>query len=224
MEVSKLKVELYDIAAIILPGVFLLVEIWATLFGMHPVASAIKGLKGTELTVMLLCSFGVGNLVQEASNVLLTRTMGERFFYAARDAFWKTPEADLVRLKIEREGSCKLTGVDSAFEYCLTRIAGKFVKRDVFMAISDFSRSLFLLSLLAAFPLGRSVLYAYGTGLRVKLSAVYMFLILLTAWLSWTRMVRFRKYSDKPVFTTFLACAEEAPTPEANSQSDEANE
>ncbi|SDE85762.1 hypothetical protein [Terriglobus roseus] len=209
MEVSKLKVELYDVAAILLPGVFFIMEIWATLFGMHSVVTTVKGLKGTELTVMLLCSFGVGNLVQEAGNVLFTRTMGKRFFYAARDEFWSSHEAELVRSKIEREGSCKLADVDSAFEYCLTRVAGKFPKRDVFMAISDFSRSLFVLSLFAIFPLYRSVLYAYGTEVRVRISVAYACLVLLTAWLSWTRMLRFRKYSDRPVFTTFLACGEE---------------
>ena len=221
MEVSKLKVELYDVAAIILPGVFFIIEVWATLFGMQSVAVAVKGLKGTELTVMLLCSFGVGNLVQEGSNALLTCTMGDRFFYAARDKFWSTEEGELVRAKIEREGSCKLSNVDSAFDYCLTRTAGKFAKRDVFMAISDFSRSLFLLSLLAVFPLYRSVLYAYGTRLRVEMSILYLLIISITAWLSWARMLRFRRYSDKPVFTTFLACGDEATIAEPKANASE---
>ena len=106
MEISKLKVELYDVAAIVLPGLFFIAELWAAVFGMHSLGVVVRGLKGTELTVVVLASFGAGNIIQEAGNQLLTLIRGKRFFKQARDAFWVTAEADAVRSKIKAEGSC----------------------------------------------------------------------------------------------------------------------
>ena len=111
----------------------------------------------------------------------------------------------MVRSKVEAEDKIELNDVDLAFDYCLTRIAGLFPKRDVFLAISDFSRSLFVLALFGLLPLGRIVLYAYGTSTRYRIGVEGIFLLGLVAWLSWIRMERFRSLSESPVFSTFLA-------------------
>ena len=49
MEFSKLKLELYDLAAIFLPGLFLIAELW-TLFARTPFRFAVlKEMSGVEL-------------------------------------------------------------------------------------------------------------------------------------------------------------------------------
>ena len=219
MELSKLKLELYDLAAIVLPGIFFIAEIWATLFGIGSLASAAKELTGAQLTILLLCSFGAGNLIQEGGHRLVTLFLGKRYFKAARDRFWNSPEAELVRTKIKADDALEVSSVDVAFDYCLSRISGLFVKRDVFLAISDFARSLCLLSAIGIFPLGRTVLYAYGTSTKLKIALEGVFLLAVTGWLAWVRMVRFRELSETPVFTTFLACKSAAKS--KSSQDDE---
>lgn len=206
MELTKLKIELYDIAAIVIPGIFCMAEVWVALFGALSLLHFLHDLKGTELTLLVLCSFALGNLVQEAGNRLLTAWKGTRFFKQARDEFWKTHDGELVRAKVKADSACELSSVDSAFEYCLTRITGKFLKRDVFLAISDFCRSLWLLSLCAVLPLARISLAQSSTTQKTIAAAGGMALIALIAWLSWLRMVRFRALSETPVFTTFIAC------------------
>ena len=206
MELTKLKIELYDIAAIVIPGILCLAEVWAALFGAQSLLHFLHDLKGTELTLVVLCSFALGNLVQEAGNRLLTAWKGKRFFKQARDEFWATHDGELVRAKVKADSACELGSVDSAFEYCLTRIAGKFLKRDVFLAISDFCRSLWLLSLCAVVPLARISLAKSTVTQKALDGAGGLMLIALIAWLSWLRMVRFRALTETPVFTTFLAC------------------
>lgn len=206
MEFSKLKLELYDLAAIVLPGIFLIAEIWATLLGIGSLASAAKEVTGAQLTVLLLCGFGAGNVIQEGGNRLVTLFLGKRYFKLARDRFWNSPDAELVRAKIKADDALEVSNVDVAFDYCLSHISDLFMKRDVFLAISDFARSLWLLSAIGIFPLGRAVLYADGTPTRMRIGLAGGFLLAVTGWLGWVRMVRFRELSETPVFTTFLAC------------------
>ncbi len=220
MELTKLKIELYDIAAIVVPGIFCLAEVWAALFGAQSLLRFVHDLKGTELTLIVLCSFALGNLVQEAGNRFLTAWKGKRFFKQARDEFWQSHDGELVRAKVKADSACKLGSVDAAFEYCLTRIAGKFLKRDVFLAISDFSRSLWLLALSAAIPLVRIVSTRPGAIQKWTTGASGGVLIALIAWLSWLRMMRFRAMSETPVFTTFLACGTLSEGPQENSSSE----
>lgn len=205
MEFSKLKLELYDLAAIFLPGLFLITELW-TMFGRTPFRFAVmKELNGLEFTIVLMCSFATGNIVQEASNWTVTRFKGKRFFKQARDEYWKLPEGEHVRTKILHESELTITSVDVAFDYCLTRIAGSFAKRDVFVAISDFARSLWLLSALAVLPLGRAVLYTYGAAQRTELTVEGLTFLGIANYLSWVRMMRFRRLSETPVFSAYLA-------------------
>ena len=54
---------------------------------------------------------------------------------------------------MKADDALEVSSVDVAFDYCLSRISGFFMKRDVFLAISDFARSLWLLSAIGIFPL-----------------------------------------------------------------------
>jgi hypothetical protein len=205
VEFSKLKIELYDLAAIVIPGFFLIVEIWALFARMPLSCAALKDASAIEFTVLLICSFAAGNLVQEASNWMVTRVNVPRYFKQARDKYWNLPEGELVRAKMFKESNLNIVSVDIAFDYCLTRIAGKFAKRDMFLAISDFARSLWLLSIITLVPLGRAILYTYGTLPRIWLTVEGVLLVSAVNYLSWTRMMRFRELSETPVFSAYLA-------------------
>jgi hypothetical protein len=210
MEVSKLKLELYDLAAIILPGIFLLAELVALLKGFPQLFMYLRAIRGAELTLLLLCSFALGNLVQEAGDRLIKRYKGHRFFRQGRDRFWTSEHKKDVCAKIIEQGGPIMRSVDAAFDFCLTCLGNGFAKRDIFLAISDLSRSLWVLSLLAILPLARSVVYAYGWKAQFTLGAEGLAFIAIAAWLSWERMVRFRELSETPVFHAFLAGSSKA--------------
>jgi hypothetical protein len=207
MEISKLKLELYDLAAIILPGFFLLAEFTTLFVGWPRTLAYARSIHGPELTLLLLCSFALGNLVQEAGDRLIKRIVGKRFFKQARDRFWASDLKKDVCDKIGRLGGPAAPSVDAAFDFCLTCLDGSFSKRDVFLAISDLSRSLFVLSILLLLPAIRTVVFTYGTGLRCTVAFEAAALIAVCASLSWSRMVRFRELSESPVFHSFLAQA-----------------
>jgi hypothetical protein len=205
MEISKLKLELYDLAAIILPGIVFMCELGLLIFGSDSVVNVCTNLKGTQLAILLIFGFGFGNLIQEAGHRLITGIRGERFLKSARDKFWVTPDSELVKTKIVSERKSAIQNVDIAFDYCLGRLSGNFVKRDAFLAVSDFARSIWVLSFMAVFPLGRTVLYAYGWEARCRVGLEGLVLLAICGWLSWVRMIRFRALSETPVFGAYLA-------------------
>jgi hypothetical protein len=207
MEVSKLKLELYDLAAIILPGFFLMGELVALIKGFPQLLAYVRAVSGAELTVLFLCSFAVGNLVQEAGDRLIKRLKGGRFFRLGRDRFWASEHNKDVCDKIIKLGGPTVASVDAAFDFCLTCLGSSFAKRDVFLAISDLCRSLWVLSIVGVLPLIRSVIYAYGLEARLLSGTEGAVLVVAAAWLSWGRMVRFRELSETPVFHSFLARA-----------------
>jgi hypothetical protein len=205
MEISKLKLELYDLAAIILPGFFLIAEFVVLFLGFPQMLAYARGARGAELTLLLLCSFALGNLVQEAGDQLIKRLVSKRFFRQARDRFWNSDLKQKVCDKIVRLDGPANPSVDAAFDFCLTCVGGGFAKRDVFLAISDLSRSIWVLSILAILPLSRSVIFAYGWRSRSIIASEGVLLIAICAYLSWSRMVRFRELSESPVFHAFLS-------------------
>ena len=71
MELSKIKLELYDLAAIILPGLFLIGELLILLKGISWDFLNLQSISGAELTLLFLCSFALGNLVQEGGDRLI---------------------------------------------------------------------------------------------------------------------------------------------------------
>ena len=220
MEVSKLKLELYDLAAIILPEFFLMAELLALIKGVPEMLAYVRAIHGAELTLLLLCSFALGNLVQEAGDRLIKRFTNKRFFRRARDRFWASDLKEAVCKKIAQSDGPAVTSVDAAFDFCLTSLGGSFAKRDVFLAISDLSRSLWVLSIIGILPLARSVLYAYGWKTRTVLGSEGLACIMLAAWLSWSRMVRFRELSESPVFHSFLAQATKSEKPQVDKSDD----
>jgi hypothetical protein len=205
MDLSKLKLELYDLAAIVLPGFFLIGELLALLKGFPQVFLYLHSVSGVELTLLFLCSFAVGNLVQEAGDRLVRQLKGDRFFRQGRDRFWASELKKDVCDRILKLGGPPINSVDVAFDYCLTCLDGAFAKRNVFLAISDLNRSLWVLSLFGVLPLIRSLLDDSGWESRLGIAVEGLVFIALAAWLSWVRMVRFRELSESPVFNSFIA-------------------
>lgn len=219
MDFSELKLQLYDLAAIVLPGVFLIGELAAFWEGVPKLLLQLRSLHGTGVTLLLICSFATGNLVQEAGDKLIKRLKGGRFFRRARDRFWDSENKKMVCDKIVQLGGPPVDSVDMAFDFCVTRLQGSFSKRDVFLAISDLSRSLWVLSAVGLLPLSRAVIHTSAWGARLTTGTEGLSLIALSAWLSWGRMVRFRELSEVPVFHAFLAqlpgASAETPEPPA---------
>jgi hypothetical protein len=65
-------------------------------------------------TLLILCSFALGNLVQEAGDRLIKTLVGKRFFKQARDRFWTSGLKKDVCDKIGGLGGPVNPSVDAA--------------------------------------------------------------------------------------------------------------
>jgi len=206
MDLSKLKIEIYDFLGLILPGLVAICEIWIAATGWTAFAKTIGNLSGTWFTLLLLLSFGLGHLIQELADVVIKRLKGSRYFKQSRDEFWPSEDAKLVKAAIARDLGTEVTSVDAAFDYCLSKIGERFPKRDAFMATSDLCRSFVVLAGIGIAPTvrlvldkGKPIFGALSFGLAI------LSVLVLVAYLSWSRMQRFRELSEVTVFRVYLA-------------------
>lgn len=206
MDLSKVKVEVYDFLAVIIPGLLIICESWITLRGWSQFTQGVLGIGASALTVVLLVAFAAGNVLQELADVLVKAIKGKRYFKAGRDKLWASRTGGQVNSLISNELGHAVADVDVAFDYCLTRIQNSFSKRDLFLANSDFARGLILISLVGIAPLFRITadLHTRWTTHTV-LFVTGLILLSLMACLCWVRMRRFRELSETPVFHAFLA-------------------
>ena len=223
MEISKLKIEIYDFLGILLPGLFALAIAGELCLGWTAVALLAAKLNGTAVTVLLLCSFAVGQLVQEAGDFILKKACGPRFFKRCRDEFWISAAAEQVRAKIKVESSLDITSVDAAFDFCLTSIGTRFAKRDTFLAISDLARSLWFLSLVTLLPIAIETSHQDGLRTKIWFACRGLAVVAGLSYLAWSRMVRFRYLSEMPVFNAYLAQRKELES-ESSSKENEVND
>jgi hypothetical protein len=211
LDFSKLKLEVYDLLGVILPGLLAIFEGWILLRGWGMFALAMNQLSVSGFTLLVVFAFGVGNLVQEFGDVVIKRLKGGRFFRLGRDKFWATAEANPVKAAIKSQLGTEITSVDTAFDYSLTKLKDSFAKRDVFVATSDLCRSLAVLSILAIIP---AIKIAWLTApLRCRFLiyvVIAIALLILLAARSWRRMVRFRELSEVTVFRAYLATVNES--------------
>lgn len=211
MDLSKLKIEIYDFLGLIVPGLVFIFEVWATYEGWNGFVKSVASVSGTTLTILLLVSFCVGHLIQESADATLKWWKGPRYFRKSRDAFWTTEEGKAIRQVIADELGREAPPIDGCFDYCLTKIKDRFPKRDLFIATSDLSRAMLVLLIAALAPLARFILDGVrdsrlASGLIV-LSAAALLLICRVAWI---RMVRFRDLSEITVFRAYLAMVTES--------------
>ena len=214
MDLSRLKFELYDFLGLILPGLFAICEGWTLVRGWHAFVVGITQISGTGLTLLLVLAFAVGNIIQELGDVTLKAIKGDRYFRGARDRFWLTSDAEIVRNSISKQVGHQITSVDAAFDFCLTKLKDRFAKRDIFLATSDLCRSFVILSALAVIPAVRVAFYDLHPLATSVIAVVTFAAVLITVCLlMWRRMVRFRDLSETTVFRVYLAAASESQNP-----------
>jgi hypothetical protein len=214
VDFSKLKLEVYDLLGLLLPGLIAISEGWILLRGWSFFLASILQLSGTGLTLLLLVAFGLGNIVQELGDVTIKAVKGKRFFRQARDRFWAKAESQLVRDAIKKDLGQEISSADQAFDYCLTKLKDRFIKRDVFLATSDLCRSFIILSALALFPAIRTAFYDIHPIQKSLMALAVLALLMLTiAFLAWKRMVRFRELSETTVFRGYLAAIDSGDNP-----------
>lgn len=220
MDFSKLKLELYDFLGLILPGLIAICEGWTLVRGWYSFVVGIIAIGGTGLTLLLVFAFGIGNIIQELGDVTLKAIKGQRYFRGARDRFWASGDGEIVRNSINKELGHQITSVDTAFDYCLTKVKDRFAKRDIFLATSDLCRSFVVLSALALIPSLRVAFYDLHPVTKSCIGvAIISAVLVAVALLMWRRMVRFRDLSETTVFRVYLATASESqnPPPERHS-------
>ena len=211
MDFSKLKLEIYDLLGLLLPGLISICEGWILLRGWPYFLASVPQLGATGFTLLLLIAFGLGHIVQELGDVAIKTVKGKRYFRQPRDRFWANAESQLVREVLRKELGQEIASVDLAFDYCLTKLKDRFVKRDVFLATSDLCRSFVLLSALGLLPAIRIAFHDIHPFSKSLLAfAMLAVLLLAIALLAWKRMVRFRELSETPVFHSYLATVGES--------------
>jgi hypothetical protein len=217
VDFSKLKLEAYDLLGVILPGLLAICEGWIFLRGWQHFVFSLNHLSGVGFTVLLILAFGAGNLVQELGDVAMKAWKGERYFKQARDKFWVSNEALPVKAAIKTEVERDIVSVDTAFDYCLTKVQDRFAKRDLFLATSDLCRSIVVLSILAIVPATQIVLHEFSLSIRCLAAfGTTVLLLIFVAWLSWKRMLRFRDLSETTVFRAYLATLGASGVPSAS--------
>lgn len=205
MDLSKFKLEIYDVLGLILPGLLALFEIWVAVAGYTSAINQVRQMDATDLTLLLLFAFVLGTVVQEFADLTVKTVKGERYLKKGRDQYWLGAEADALRQCIRECTGRQVTSVDAAFDLCLSEIADRFAKRDVFVAISDLSRSLVVLALTGIIPVWRNTAFTGLSHLRLLACIALSGVLLCVSMLMWRRMVRFRALSEGTVFRTYLA-------------------
>jgi hypothetical protein len=214
VELSKIKLEIYDLLGTVVPGLLTMALALVCVLGWSTAFNLIGHLSGTILTASLLGAFAVGQLIQEASDRSVKLFKGSRYLKSGRDNFWASDEKALVQQKILRESALSVESVDTAYDFCLTCLESRFPKRDTFVATSDLARSLWLLCLLALIPVVQSAVTSSAAwSHRILASGGQMCLVGICAYLAWARMVRFRYLSDVTVFRVYMAAGQTAVEP-----------
>lgn len=205
VNLSNIKLGIYEFLGLVIPGMLLLCEGWIFVRGWPRFTHGVSGLNAVSFTLLLITSFLLGHFVQELADTCLKRICGERFFKKGRDDAWASAEAEPVKSAIWAESGLALGDVDAAFDYCLTRSGDTFSRRDVFLATSDLSRALLVLAILGVAPASRLAFdRTHSVHAFILLIACYLGLLGLAARLAWIRMIRFRRMSESGVFRAYL--------------------
>jgi hypothetical protein len=209
VDLSKLKLDVYDFLGIILPGLVAVAEGWVFLRGWDAFIGSMSHISGTSLTLLLVFAFGVGHLVQELADTAVRWAKGPRYLCRARDNYWRGQESEPVKKTIRKELGHEPANVDEAYDFCLTKVRGHFDKRDIFLATSDLSRSLVAMSFLAVIPAAKIAFWGIAKPLKLSLeiAGVEVALLAVIVTLAWRRMTRFRALADITVFRVYPAVA-----------------
>jgi hypothetical protein len=211
VDLSKLKLDVYDFLGIILPGLVAIAQGWIFLRGWDAFVLSMSDIKGTSMTLLLVFAFGIGHLVQELADAAIRWTKGPRYKYRARDKFWRHEESKAAKELIRKELGHEIVSVDAAYDFCLTKIRGHFEKRDIFIATSDLSRSFVAMCFLGLIPAAKIAFWEVGPPVKLSLevAAAEIAVLSIVATLAWRRMMRYRELADVTVFRVYPALASE---------------
>jgi len=208
VDLSKLKLDVYDFLGIILPGLVAVAAGWVFLRGWDAFTRSMSDIKATSLTLLLVFAFGIGHLVQELADSAIQKVKGKRYFQRERGSFWNSKDSHRVKELIKKELGHELTDADDAYDFCLTKVRGHFEKRDIFMANSDLSRSFVAMSFLASLPAAKIAFWQNWPLTRsLEIAGIEIGLLAVVAALAWRRMVRYRELADRTVFRVYPAVA-----------------
>ena len=120
--------------------------------GWSQFVRSMNDLHTVGFTMFVAAAFVVGRFVQELADWSVKKLGGERFLKSDETKFGREERRGRSEARILAESGLALGNVDSAFDYCLTRIGESFPKRDVFVATSDFARSFLVLAVCGVAP------------------------------------------------------------------------
>lgn len=205
MDLSKLKIELYDFLGLLIPGISLMALICFAVVGWKELFALVHGLNGPTITAILFAGFAFGHFVQECSDWAIKKITNKRFFKQWRDELWASPEGDTLRRALHADGAGDLD-VDAAFDFCLTKSQSVFAKREGFIATSDFCRAMVTIGIFSVIPLGRAI-YDISTATSTRAFGAVCGVLAISLWCTafWRRMLRFRRLSEEPVFRAYLS-------------------
>jgi hypothetical protein len=210
LDLSKLKLDVYDFLGIILPGLVAVAEGWVFLRGWDAFIQAMNHITGTSLTLLLVFAFGIGHLVQELADAAIRYTKGPRYLFHARDKYWHSDDSKSVKHEIRKELGHELADVDDAYDFCLTKVHGRFEKRDIFVATSDLCRSFVAMCVLAVILAAKTAFWEIRPMDRsLEIAGIEITFIAVIGLLAWRRMTRYRALADITVFRVYRAVASE---------------
>jgi hypothetical protein len=208
VDLSQLQLKPYDILGILLPGVLAICEGWIVLRGWEHFLTNFEKVSDRDLVLLIVLALGLGHIVQELAATAVKAVKKGIHAQDEGKAFWKSDESKLVRSALKKDFDGTFPGTHVALDYCLTKLSGRFDKRDMFVATSGLCRSIVVLSALAVIPAGR-VAFCAGRSMHQSLGIFALLLALLAsvAVLAWRRMDHFDELAETTVFRAYLAIA-----------------
>jgi hypothetical protein len=227
LKIADLQLSAYDLIGFLLPGAIVLAEIGLALYGPAEFWHRATSTSTYGAVLLGMAAFGLGHLVNQASyqaSILSARLLKtfrikpyqdmdpKRVMQQARDRYWQDErQRGLVVNALNKACGCDAVEnkdgarlCDQAYDLSLELIGNTFVKRDVFVLISDLSQQLWLLSLTALLPL--AVLYSRaGTAAPAVPYLLGAVACLLCAWLGWRRSLTYQELADVTAFDILLA-------------------
>src|SRR5437868_13962189 len=118
MDFSKLRLGLYDLFGILIPGLIIVADIWIAIVGWTRFIGMLAALPGNLVAVLILISYAIGHLVQETGDILVCGITHDRYLKTSRDELWAGNDGKIVREEIKKREGLDIADVDTAFDYC----------------------------------------------------------------------------------------------------------
>ena len=208
MDLSQLQLKPYDILGILFPGVLAICEGWIVLRGWGSFLTNFDKVSDRDLVLLIVLALGLGHIVQELAQAGVKLLKGKKRTLREKNRYWELTESQLVRSAIQKDFDGTFPGVNVVFDYCLTKLSGRFDKRDMFVATSGLCRSIIALSAMAVAPAARIAFHdPHGAQNSLVIFTEFFVLLTVVAVLAWRRMDHFDALAETTVYRAYLAIA-----------------